>query len=252
MALPPSGVLAHTPGVARPSIDDLAGPGTTLAAGVTGGFVAGLVIGGFGGRLAMLLLRLTSPSALRGVSTDDGFTIGRVSAETLFLLGVTAGLGIAGGVLYVVVRRWIPIAWRVPAMTVFFGLVGGSGIIGPDGLDFSLLSPLPLAIAMFVAIPTLYGLAMPLIVERLLRDGSILRRRPRAWLIGLAPLLLLNLIGALILATAMGIRSLGRANPRLVAAWRSSGATWLGRAALVVGAVVSGVGLVLDTADILG
>jgi hypothetical protein len=39
-----------------------------------------------GGRLAMLLLRLTSDPVLRGVSTDDGFTIGRFSAQTIFLL----------------------------------------------------------------------------------------------------------------------------------------------------------------------
>jgi hypothetical protein len=250
--LPPNGRRPHTPRVARPTIDELAGPGTTLAAGVTGGFVAGLFIGGVGGRLAMLLLRLTSPSALRGVLTDDGFTIGRVSAETFFLLGVTAALGIAGGILYVVVRRWIPIGWRVPAMTVFFGLVGASGIIGPDGLDFSALSPLPLAIAMFVAIPTLYGAAMPFIVERLLREGSILRRRPRAWLFGLAPVVLLNVVGLLLVLVALGIGALGRANPRLVDAWRSPQAAWLGRAALLAGATVSGVGLVLDAAEILG
>jgi hypothetical protein len=238
--------------VARPTTDELASPGTTFAAGVTGGFVAGLLIGGVGGRLAMLILRLTSRSALRGLPTDDGFTIGRVSAQTLFLLGVTAGLGIAGGVLYVVVRRWIPVAWRVPAMTVFFGLMGASGIIGPDGLDFSALSPLPLAIAMFVAIPTLYGAAMPLIVERLLQDGSIVRRRPRTWLFGLAPLVLLNVVGLLLLVAALGIWALGRANPRLVDAWWSPRGAWLGRAALFVGAMVSGVGLVLDTAEILG
>ena len=41
----------------------------------------------------MLLLRLTSDPALRGTQTDDGFTIGVFSTQTLFLLGVTAGLG---------------------------------------------------------------------------------------------------------------------------------------------------------------
>jgi hypothetical protein len=165
---------------------------------------------------------------------------------------VTAALGIAAGILYVVVRRWIPIAWRIPAMTVFFGLVGGSGIIGPDGLDFSALSPLPLAIALFVAIPALYGAAMPFIVERLLRDGSILRRLPRAWLFGRAPLVLLNVVGLLLVLAALGIWALARGNPRLVDAWRSPQVAWLGRAALLAGATVSGVGLVLDAADILG
>lgn len=56
----------------------------------------------------MLLLRVTSDPALHGVSTDDGFTIGRVSSATLFLLGVIAALGMAGGLFYLAVRRWIP------------------------------------------------------------------------------------------------------------------------------------------------
>ena len=87
---------------------DLASPGATLASGVTAGFACGLLIGGVGGRLAMLVLRLTSDPALRGVKTDDGFTIGRFSTETIFLLGVTAALGIAGGLFYLIVRGWIP------------------------------------------------------------------------------------------------------------------------------------------------
>jgi len=75
----------------------------------------------------MLALRLTSHPSLHGVSTDDGFRIGRVSLQTLFLLGVTAGLGMAGGVFYLVVRRWIPSPWRIPLMTLFFASVGAPG-----------------------------------------------------------------------------------------------------------------------------
>src|SRR5580765_8982665 len=96
------------PAMDRLTLQDLREPGATLGAGVSAGFLAGVVIGGVGGRLAMLMLRLTSDPSLHGVSTDDGFTIGRVSLETLFLLGVTAGLGMAGGLFYLVVRRWIP------------------------------------------------------------------------------------------------------------------------------------------------
>src|SRR5512143_429212 len=100
--------MGHGHAMQRLEWQDLSSPGATLAAGVSGGFVSGLLIGGVGGRLAMLLLRLTSAPALRGVTTDDGFTIGRLSAETIFLLGVTAGLGIAGGLFYLIVRGWIP------------------------------------------------------------------------------------------------------------------------------------------------
>ena len=141
-----------------------------------------MLIGGVGGRLAMLALRLTSDPMLRGVSTTTASRSARSSAETLFLLGVTAGLGMAGGLFYLVVRRWIPPAWRIPLMTVFFALVGGAGVVGPSDVDFTLLSPLSLAVTLFVAIPAAYGAAMPWMVERLLREDSILRRGRWAWI----------------------------------------------------------------------
>jgi hypothetical protein len=112
------------PAMERLAFEDLHGPGATLGAGVSAGSLAGVLIGGAGGRLAMLALRLTSDPSLSGVSTDDGFTIGRVSLQTLFLLGVTAGLGMAGGLFYLVVRRWIPSRRWIPLMTLFFALVG--------------------------------------------------------------------------------------------------------------------------------
>jgi hypothetical protein len=240
------------PAMDRLTLQDLREPGSTLGAGVSAGFIAGVLIGGVGGRLAMLALRLTSHPSLHGVSTDDGFTIGRVSLQTLFLLGVTAGLGMAGGLFYLVVRRWIPSSWRIPLMTVFFALVGGAGLIGPSAVDFTLLSPLPLAVALFVVIPAAYGATMPWVAERLLREDSILRRGRWTWIIGLVPLLFANIVGALVLLVALGVWAIGRSAPGLVEAWRSQVVTWLGRAALVAVAVASGSGLVRDAVDILG
>jgi hypothetical protein len=199
----------------------------------------------------MLALRLTSDPSLHGVLTDDGFTIGRVSLETLFLLGVTAGLGMVGGLFYLVVRRWIPSPWRIPLMTLFFALVGGAGIIGPSDVDFTRLSPLPLAVAFFVLIPAAYGALMPWMTERLLHEDSILRRGRWAWIVGLVPLVFANIVGALILLAALGVWALGRSSPGVVEAWRSKVATWIGRAALVVIAVASGAGLLRDGIEIL-
>ncbi len=212
----------------------------------------GPVIGGVGGRLAMLLLRVTSDPLLHGVSTDDGFTIGRISAETLFLLGVTAGLGMAGGLFYLVVRRWIPAQWRIPIMSLFFAVVGGAGIIGtPSEVDFSLLSPLPLAVALFIAIPAVYGGVMPWLAERLLRGDSILRRTRWGWLVGVLPLVFANIVGLVVVLGALGIWALGRRMPELLAAWRSRVTTWLGRAALVAMTLFAAGGLVRDGIDIL-
>jgi hypothetical protein len=240
------------PAMERATLADLRGPGATLGAGVSGGFVAGVLIGGVGGRLAMFALRLTSDPSLNGVSTDDGFTIGRVSTETLFLLGVTAALGMAGGLFYLVIRRWIPSPWRIPLMTLFFAVVGGAGVIGPSDVDFTRLSPLSLAVAFFVAIPAAYGAMMPWMAERLLREDSILRRGRWAWIVSLVPLALANIVGLLVLFVALGVWAVGRSSPSLVEAWRSQVATWLGRAALVAMAVTSGAGLLRDGIDILG
>ena len=230
--------------------NDLSSPGATLASGVSAGFLTGLLIGGVGGRLAMFLLRLTSDPALRGTKTDDGFTIGVFSTETLFLLGVTAGLGILGGLFYLIVRGWIPDRWRVVVMTVYVGLVGGAGLISPDGIDFTELSPLPLAVAMFMAIAVAYGAAMPWLTERMLRDGSVMRRG-WTWIAGLIPLLIANIVGIFVLLIAMLVFLVRRSAPSTVDAWRSPVATWIGRTLLAVTAFISGADLVRDTFEIL-
>ncbi len=235
----------------QPTWRDLSSSGPTLASGVTGGFVSGLLIAGVGGRLAMLLLRVTSDPALHGVQTDDGFTIGRFSTETLFLLGVTAGLGILGGLFYLIVRGWIPERRRVVVMTVFFGLVGGGSLLRPHGIDFTELSPLRLAIAMFVAIPAAYGAVMPWLTERMLREGSAMRRRRWAWIAGLLPLVAANVVGVLVLAVAMLVWFVGRSSPVTIAAWRSGVTTWIDRALLVATAAAGGVKLVGDSLEIL-
>lgn len=63
------------------------------AAGIYGGLVCGALVGGIGGRLAMLFLRVTSDPAVRGVETDDGFVIGEVSFDTGSLVFFSAGMG---------------------------------------------------------------------------------------------------------------------------------------------------------------
>ena len=223
----------------------------TLAAAVSAGFIAGVLIGGVGGRVAMLLLRVTSSPRVLGMESDDGFTIGRVSSETLFLLGVAVGLGILGGIFYLIVRNWIPSRGRVPAMVAYFALVGGNGIIHPGGRDFTQLSPLPLAVALFVAIPALYGLAMPMMTERFLREDSLIRRTKYGWIAGLAPLALAFVFGIIVLLAAAAVRGIAEAVPRTVDVWRSRPAAWIGRAFLLATAALSAFGLVSSTIEIL-
>lgn len=154
---------------------DLSASARRVSAGVVGGLLTGAVIGGVGGRLAMLVLRLTSDPSLRGMETDDGFIIGRVSGDTGFLVLLTTASGILGGLFYLIVRPWIPEQLRPWVLGVFGGIVGGALVIRPDGIDFTFLEPLTLAVGMFIALPATYGVAMSVLVDRFLRQDSVLR-----------------------------------------------------------------------------
>jgi hypothetical protein len=222
----------------------------TFGAGVLGGFVAGVLVGGVGGRLAMMLLRFTSSPELVGLKTDDGFTVGRFSSETIFLLGVTAGLGILGGVLYLIVRGWIPARLRIASMSIYFAAVGGAGIIGPSEFDFSRLSPLRLAIALFIVIPAVFGVVTVMLVERLIRPDSFLRQG-RWWFVGLLPLILINVVGLLLALLALAVGWAGERAPSLRKAWESRATAWIGRAVLIATAGMSAVSLGQDVAEIL-
>src|SRR5216117_406841 len=167
--------------------DDLTARTKPVAAAATAGLLAGVGIGGIGGRLAMLVLRLTSDPALHGVKTDDDFTIGVFSGETMFLVIVTTVLGIIGGLVYLVVRGWLPEPARPWLFGGLTGIVGGATVIRPGGIDFTLLDPLPLAVAMFIALPAVYGVAVSLLIERFLaRDSAFSRSK-----VGIAGLVLL-------------------------------------------------------------
>ena len=165
-----------------------------LVVAAMAGLLAGVVIGGLGGRLAMLILRLTSSPGLHGAETDDGFTIGIVSSATFFLLVFTAIFGLIGGVVYVVVRTWIPPGARSLVFGALSGVVGGALVIRPGGIDFTLLRPLALALGMFVALPAVYGVAVSVFVERWLPSSK--EQPSLAWLAGLVPAILpIALIG---------------------------------------------------------
>jgi hypothetical protein len=138
------------------------------AAIVLAGLGLGVVIGGIGGRLAMYLLARLNPEAT-GVVSDDGFVMGQVTLSgTLNLLVVGGFLGAFGGVVYALARHLTfgPPWWRLTSVALGAGLPVAASIVHTDGVDFTLLEPVGLAVALFVAIPAAYGLALALLVER--------------------------------------------------------------------------------------
>ncbi len=59
-------------------------------------------------------------------------------------------------------------------MALFAAAVGGALLMQPGGIDFALLKPRLLAVAMFIALPALYGLSMSALADRFLseREGG--------------------------------------------------------------------------------
>lgn len=225
---------------------DLRRAGRRVVIGMVAGMACGALVGGALGRLGMLVLRLTSDDHVRGLRTADSFVIGRFSRSTLFLLALTAVLGGVGGLLYLVVRGWVPERLRRWATGGFMGLTVGSVVVEPGRRDFTLLEPSWLAVVLFLSLPALYGASLNVVVER------FLARPPPAeedggWL-SIAPLALLGLCGPpglILLSLLVGGWALGRRYPRFRGFWRSSGFRWAGRVPLLLVGVVS----LVDLAD---
>src|SRR5688500_2198501 len=107
----------------------------------------------------MMLLARLNPE-VSGITSDDGFTIGQFTlSDTAGLLVLATFIGVFGAGVYVVVRplmigpRW----FQVLSVAGGAGVVAGAVIVHTDGVDFRLLDPAWLAIALFVAIPGTYA-----------------------------------------------------------------------------------------------
>ncbi len=218
------------------------------------GLIAGLLTGGIGSRLAMLVLRITSPDAVVGVQSDDDFRIGQVTLSgTYNLLVVGVAFGILGAALYRLLAPWLigPTWFRSLTTALGCGAVVGSMLVHTDGIDFRLLEPTWLAIALFVAIPAAFGAVVGPLTTWVTRSGagrSIGRRR---WLPGLVvlfpPALIVAFVVLIALLAGAMFRPLG-----IVAGLQRNAVTalivrgaWLGVAILGLGALVS------DAAELL-
>ncbi|MFE7225068.1 hypothetical protein ACFU7D_09820 [Nocardioides sp. NPDC057577] len=144
-----------------------AGLARVLAVLLAGG-VLGALIGGVGGRVVMYLLVRLSPEA-DGVTSDDGFEMGRFTLDgSLNLVVVCTVLGVVGAVVYLIIR-WLlfgPWWFRVLSVTLAAGVGVGNIIVHTDGVDFSLLQPALVSVLAFVAVPAAYGAALTVVAER--------------------------------------------------------------------------------------
>jgi len=153
---------------------------------VLAGIWLGALVGGVGGRLAMLVLRLLSPDSVNGVVSDDGFLIGEVTLSgTYSLVAVGAVFGVIGASAYRWVDHWLigPGWFRQVTAALGAGAVVGSMLVHADGVDFQLLRPLWLAIAFFVLIPAVFGFFIGPLEQVLARPDAWVNRGRRGWIV---------------------------------------------------------------------
>jgi hypothetical protein len=158
---------------------------------VVAGVPTGVLVGGVGSRLAMLLLRVTSPDSVIGVESDDGFVIGQVTLSgTYNLLNLGVIVGVVGAAAYVLVSPWLigPLWFRRFTVSVVAGAFVGSMVIHADGTDLTVLEPLWLAVALFVGLPALFGWVIGPVVDAVDSADSWTRRGRLRWTLPLVVL----------------------------------------------------------------
>ncbi len=155
---------------------------------VVGGIPYGVVVAGLGSRLAMYVLRVTSPESVNGRISDDGFVIGRFTASgTYNLMVLGAFVGVLGAATYLMVNPWLigPPWFRRLTIGLSSSVVVGSMLVHADGIDFNVLKPKWLAIGLFVALPGIFGLFIGPVIDRVRRRSSVPRTRPVRWVLPL-------------------------------------------------------------------
>jgi hypothetical protein len=160
-------------------------PVETVRVIVVAGIAAG-ALAGAGSRLAMLLLRLTSPPRVIGIRSDDDFVIGRFTLiGTYNLLAIGAAVGLIGAGVYVLVASRLlgPPSFRYFTVGLASAAVVGSMLVHSDGIDFTELKPTWLAIALFVALPGLFGTLIGPAVTYVRRPDSWTNRPRLRWAI---------------------------------------------------------------------
>ena len=148
-----------------------------IARGGLGGLLVGVVVGGFGGRVAMRLIALLIPEST-GSSTENGNRIGDITLGGSFGLILIAGLfvGILLGTLWVVVSPWLPrsLGLRVlAAIPLAIGL-GTFVLVQGSNPDFIVLGFDPRVVVVLLAPVGLVGASMAVV------DAWLDRRLPRA------------------------------------------------------------------------
>jgi hypothetical protein len=188
--------------VRPPEFDDAAGPDSAalaarryiwyLAVAVVSGVAAGLLVVGAGGRLIMRLLAVTAGEAAQGKVTEAEEIVGRIttSGSLNFIVVDAVIFSLPTGVLYVLVRRWLP-GGRLGGLAygALLFVVGATRAepLRADNPDFDIVGPGWVAAIAFGTLVLLHGMLVAALAARYSRALPVVSSQRS--LLAYAPLL---------------------------------------------------------------
>ena len=224
---------------------------------VVSGLGSGVLLAGAGGRLAMRLLAATAGDTAQGRVTEADQIVGSITVGGTVGFIVFTGLffGLATGVLYLLVRRWLPPGrWRGLAYGGVLLVLAATRIepLRTDNPDFDIVGPGWLSVTVFGALVVSHGMLVAALAGRYSRVLPLLSRRSRS-VVAHAPLLLVApMAPVLVPVTLVGIVTVLLARiPRIVSGVRSGRVRIAGRVVLAAAVLVALPGFVSSVADIV-
>jgi len=176
--------------------------GRHVGAAALAGILAGLIVAGGLGRIAMRVAGFLSRPELIGTDTSNGNRVGEITFSGTLALALFTGIaaGIAGAALYASAEPWLRRfrPWNGVAFGVGLLLALGSFVIDPSNVDFRRFGSSGLNVAMFAGLFIAFGALVAWLFDRIRRtiDGSGMGAR------GLEVIALIAAAGVAALSTA--------------------------------------------------
>ncbi len=176
------GIAAWGPATVRqPEFDDIAGRSSVasaarryiwyLAVAVLSGVGAGLFVAGAGGRLVMRLLAATAGDAAQGRETEADEIVGQISTGGTvgFIVFAALVFGLATGVLYMLIRHWLPrgrLGGLVYGALLLVVLATRFEPLRADNPDFDIVGPGWVAATAFGTLVVMHGMLVAALAAR--------------------------------------------------------------------------------------
>jgi hypothetical protein len=137
----------------------------SLAAFTSAGIIAGLLVVGFGGRLFMRVLAVTSGDPAQGKVTEADEIVGAITFDGTLGFLIFAGIvvPVAAALFHLALRHFLPgPVWLGGAIlgVILLGTLGVADPLSADNVDFDILEPLWLAVAGISALALLFGVTL--------------------------------------------------------------------------------------------